>query len=122
MPDYPLDMDRLISLYEDQFIPEQRDLLVVFTMRFDDDLTFHAQWELARGFVSRRLASERRLAVILAQHQASLAGFATKGHCHALCFSRRLVGSHLRDFTPLARPGTKALLGAEWADWLVQHP
>lgn len=44
-------LDWLILTYEEQLLPEQDELLGIATVRFDHDLAFHRQWELARAWV-----------------------------------------------------------------------
>lgn len=119
-PDLLDSMEAVLDRHEKQQLPEQRDLLLIFTMRFDAAMPAHRQFRLACDFAYARLARERNLAVVMAQHQPGLAGWQNKPHCHAFAFARELHGSHFLGFTPLVKPGAKAILAAEWADWLVR--
>lgn len=116
------DLSTLIHRYEDQRIPETRDLMILFTVRFEPGGTFHSQFEIARSFAWTRLCVERRLPVVLVQHQPGLSGYANdKPHVHLLIFARELHDSNFLGFTPLLKGPPKAVLAAEWADWLAWH-
>ncbi|WP_121119997.1 hypothetical protein [Croceibacterium ferulae] len=120
-PDLLLDRENLVSHYERSLLPNQRELLVIFTMRFERDGSLHAQWELARSFVRQHIVG-RRLGTVLVQHCPGLAGYADgKPHVHALAIARELIGSNFAAFTPLSRPGAKAILAAEWQAWQAAH-
>lgn len=116
------DLNTLIRRYEDQRIPETRDLMILFTVRFEPGGTFHSQFEIARSFAWAKLCVERKLPVVLVQHQPGLSGYAEgKPHLHLLCFARELHDSNFLGFTPLLKGPPKVVLAAEWAAWLAQH-
>jgi hypothetical protein len=113
------DLRTLVQRYEDQRLPDTRDLIILFTVRFKFGGTFHAQFEAARSFAWNNLCVERRLPVIIVQHQPGLSGYAEgKPHCHLLIFARELHDSNFLGFTPLLKTSPKAVLAAEWAAWL----
>lgn len=114
------DLSTITRRYEDQRIPDTRDLMILFTVRFKPGDTFHAQFETARSFAWRKLCSERRLAVVLVQHQPGLSGYTEgKPHIHMLIFARELHDSNFLGFTPLLKGPPKVVLAAEWAAWLT---
>ena len=116
-----LNVSALATLYERQRLPDQRDLMIIFTVRFLQGTTVHAQYEAARAFAWNNLCVERNLAVVVVQHQPGLSGYAqSKGHCHLLIFARELHDSNFLGFTPLLKTSPKAVLAAEWATWLDQ--
>ena len=115
------DLEMLVRRYEDQRLPNVRDLMILFTVRFKAGGTFHAQFEAARSFAWTKLCVERRLPVVVVQHQPGLSGYAEgKPHCHLLIFARELHDSNFLGFTPLLKTSPKAVLAAEWAAWLDQ--
>lgn len=120
-PDLLDDIEAATDCYEEGLIPGQRDLIVIFTVRFEPNLAVHRQLELARGFAHQHLAVQRNLAVILVQHLPGLAGWQNKPHVHMLAFARELHGSYFQGFTPLIKPGAKAILANAWADWLAAN-
>ncbi|WP_338501453.1 hypothetical protein V6R86_01600 [Sphingomonas kaistensis] len=116
-----LDVRALTERYESQRLPGQRDLMILFTVRFSRADTFHAQFETARSFAWTKLCVERRLAVVLVQHQPGLSGYVEgKPHVHMLIFSRELHDSNFLGFTDLLKGPPKAILAAEWAAWLAK--
>lgn len=54
-PDALRQLHRLVLTYEEQLLPNQRDLLGIATVRFDPGERFHHQWELARAWVRASL-------------------------------------------------------------------
>ncbi|MDE1917267.1 MAG: hypothetical protein KGJ57_22865 [Sphingomonadales bacterium] len=117
-PDMLGHLDTLLDHYERSLLPSQRELVVIFTMRFPRDSALHDQWELARAFIRQHLNAERRLAVIAVQHAPGLAGFAEgKPHVHGLALARSLDGSNFGGFTPIAKAGAKLILANEWQAW-----
>jgi hypothetical protein len=119
-PDLLTNIDRLIALYDEQRLPEQKDLLGITTVRFEHGVTKHVAFELARGW-ARRSFSGRNLAALLVQHVPGLAGRDSKQHCHCLWWVRALHGSTFGPFSDLTKPGARAILAAEWADWLADN-
>lgn len=120
--DMLLDLELLLACHEKQLIPDQRDLITIFTMRFGRGAALHEQWELARGFVRERMVIAEQLAVVLVQHQPGFCGYRNgKAHVHAMALARRLENSHFVGFSPLIDDGAKAKLGAAWKDWLATH-
>jgi hypothetical protein len=116
------DLDLIIQRYEDQRIPGTRDLMILFTVRFEPGGTFHSQFELARSFAWAKLCVERKTPVVLVQHQPGLSGYVDgKAHVHMLIFARELHDSNFLGFTPLVKSSPKVVLAAEWAAWLAQH-
>lgn len=112
------ELSAIARRYETQRLPEMRDLMILFTVRFKPGSTFHAQFEAARSFAWAKLCVERRLAVTLVQHQPGLSGYAEgKPHVHMLIFARELHDSNFLGFTPLLKGPPKAVLAAEWAAW-----
>lgn len=120
-PDLLGEIKAATDCYEERLIPDQRDLIVIFTVRFEPNLAVHRQWELARGFAYQHLALQRNLAVILVQHLPGLSGWQNKPHAHMLAFARELHGPYFQGFTPLTKPGAKAILANGWADWLATN-
>ena len=113
------DLSTLVRRYENQRLPAMRDLMILFTVRFKLGGTFHAQFEAARSFAWTKLCVERRLPVVLVQHQPGLSGYADgKPHVHLLIFARELHDSNFLGFTPLLKSSPKVVLAAEWAAWL----
>lgn len=122
IPPHATDMLRDIGMitrrYEEQRIPETRDLMILFTVRFKPGGTFHAQFEAARSFAWAKLCVERRLPVVLIQHQPGLSGYAEgKPHVHMLIFARELHDCNFLGFTPLLKGPPKVVLATEWAGW-----
>jgi hypothetical protein len=116
------DLSAIARRYESQRLPEMRDLMILFTVRFKPGSTFHAQFEAARSFAWNKLCVERRLPVVLVQHQPGLSGYAEgKPHVHMLIFARELQDCNFLGFTPLLKGPPKAVLAGEWAAWLKQH-
>ena len=92
--------------------------MILFTVRFKLGGTFHAQLEAARSFAWTKLCIERRLPVVLVQHQPGLSGYAEgKPHIHLLIFARELHDSNVLGFTTLLKGSSKVTLAAEWAAW-----
>ena len=111
----------LVKRFEDQRLLEMRDLMIVFTMRFKPSGALHVQFEAARSFAWTKLCVERRLAVVVVQHQPGLSGYAEgKPHCHLLIFACELHDSNFLGFTPLLKGPPKAALAAERAAWLAK--
>ncbi|GLR48100.1 hypothetical protein [Sphingomonas astaxanthinifaciens] len=112
------DVSSILRRYESQRLPEMRDLMILFTVRFRPGGTFHAQFEAARSFAWAKLCVERRLPVVLVQHQPGLSGYSEgKPHIHMLIFARELHDSNFLGFTPLLKGSPKVTLAAEWAAW-----
>ncbi len=120
-PDTVRDIAPLVALYESQLLPDQLDLIGITTVRFDHDLACHRQWELARGWARASFTEARNLAVQVVHHVPGLAGRKHKPHLHLLWPARELHGSTFSAFSPLTKPGAKAILAAEWASWLEAH-
>jgi hypothetical protein len=93
-PDLLTNIDRLIAHYDEQRLPQQRDLLVVTTVRFEHGVAKHVAFELARGW-ARHSFSARNLAVHLIQHVPGLAGRSNKQHVHCLCSCGRCMARPL---------------------------
>lgn len=111
----------LCDLYNRQLMPQQRDLLTITTLRFDDAMPLHVAWRLAVGFADDSFCRRRKQPGILAQHVPALAGRgASKHHVHilALCRSLTAAGATFGGFSDLAQPGAKAVIAAEWTAWL----
>lgn len=116
------DLNTIMQRYEAQRIPDTRDLMILFTVRFEPGGTFHSQFESARSFAWAKLCVERAVPTVLVQHQPGLSGYADgKPHCHLLIFARELHDSNFLGFTPLLKGPPKAVLATEWAAWLAQH-
>lgn len=112
------DLSTLLRRYENQRLPAMRDLMILFTVRFKPGGTFHAQFEAARSFAWAKLCVERRLPVVVVQHQPGLSGYSEgKPHVHMLICARELHDSNFLGFTPLLKISPKAVLAAEWAAW-----
>lgn len=112
------DLSTLVKRYESQRLPAMRDLMILFTVRFKLGGTFHAQFEAARSFAWTKLCVERRLPVVLVQHQPGLSGYAEgKPHIHMLILARELHDSNFLGFTTLLKGSPKVTLAAEWATW-----
>lgn len=120
-PDTVQELAALIALYESQLLPAQQDLLGITTVRFEPELACHRAFELARGWAFDAFAARRQLPVIIVQHVPALAGRSQKPHCHLLWPVRALIGSHFSTFSELTKPGSRALVASEWADWLKEH-
>lgn len=117
-PDLLTNIDTLLKLYDDQRLPEQKDLLGITTLRFDHTVTKHVAFELVRGW-ARKVFIGRHLATNLVQHVPALAGRSNKQHVHCLWFVRQLHGSTFGAFSDLTKPGARAILAADWASWLA---
>lgn len=117
-PDLLMNIEALLKLYEQQQLPEQKDLLGITTVRFEHDVAKHVAFDLARGW-ARQSFSGRNLVVDLVQHVPGLAGRNNKQHVHCLWFVRALHGSTFGAFSELTKPGARAILAAEWAAWLA---
>ncbi|MDR6852690.1 hypothetical protein J2Y54_002210 [Sphingomonas sp. BE123] len=116
------DLSTILQRYEGQRIPDTRDLMILFTVRFETGGTFHSQFEIARSFAWTKLCVERAVPLVLVQHQPGLSGYAGgKPHCHLLIFARELHDSNFLGFTPLLKGPPKAVLADEWVGWLAQH-
>lgn len=116
--DLLLDVEAARKRFEDQLIPDQRELLIVFTMQFEPGGAMHDQWETARSFAREHMVVGHQLAVVLAQHQPGLSGWtANRPHVHALAFARRLEAAHFLGFTPLTKAENRARLAALWRPW-----
>jgi hypothetical protein len=119
-PDLLRDFEVLLKLYEQQRLPEQRDLVGITTVRFAHDVQKHVAFDLARGF-ARHSFSRRNLVVDLVQHVPGLAGRDSKQHVHCLWLVRALHGCTFGPFSELTKPGARSILAAEWADWLAAN-
>jgi len=117
-PDLLMNIEALLKLYEQQRLPAQKDLLGITTVRFDHDVPKHVAFDLARGW-ARQSFSGRNLVVDLVQHVPGLAARASKQHVHCMWFVRALHGCTFGAFSELTKPGARAILAAEWADWLA---
>jgi hypothetical protein len=120
-PDTVRDIAPLVALYESQLLPDQLDLVGITTVRFDHDIPCHWQWELARGWARASFTDARNLVVQLVHHVPGLAGRKHKPHLHLLWPARELHASTFSAFSPLAKPGGREIIAAEWASWLEAH-
>lgn len=109
----------LIGRYEEQVLEQQTDLMCITTLRFDAAMPCHRAWRLGVGFAYGALSCRRNLAVIAVQHVPARALRENKQHIHLIYPSRKLLhGSQFGAFTSLTKPGAKAILAAEWAEYL----
>jgi hypothetical protein len=103
-PDTLRELHVLVALYEQQLLPEQKDLLGITTVRFDHALPAHRQWELARVWAHASFTA-RGLPVELVHHIPGLSGRKHKPHLHALWPVRVLNGATFGAFSDVDRRG-----------------
>lgn len=121
-PDACRDPQALASMIYAQRMPDQQDLAILITLRFEHHALLHRGWELARSFALQRLAIDRETPVIAALHVPQIAGRRHKPHCHLVASARRILGSNCADFvTDLLGADAKLNAAALWADWRTAH-
>lgn len=121
-PDACRDPKALATMIDAQRMPDQQDLAILVTLRFEHHALLHRGWELARGFALQRLAVERETPVIAALHVPQVAGRRHKPHVHLIASARRILGSNCADFvTDLLGADAKLNAAALWADWRTAH-
>lgn len=121
-PDALDDRDALCARFEAQMMPAQIDLMSVTTFRHDHETPHHLAWRRTLAFIAEKCVDAFGVAGIAVQHVPALASRDGKPHVHFLAFARILRGSTFGAFSPLVKPGAKALVGKEWAAWLKAHP
>jgi hypothetical protein len=115
----PLVLSRLIDA---QRMPDQQDLAILITLRFEHHALLHRGWELARGFALQCLATERDTPVIAVMHVPQLAARIYKPHIHLVASARRVLGSNCADFvTDLLNADAKVNAAKLWSDWHAAH-
>lgn len=121
-PDACYDPLVLARLIDAQRMPDQQDLAILITLRFEHYALLHRGWELARGFALQCLATERDTPVVAAMHVPQVAGRKLKPHVHLIASSRRILGSNCADFvTDLLGADAKANAAKLWSDWRAAH-
>jgi hypothetical protein len=121
-PDACHDPHTLARLIDAQRIPDQQDLAILITLRFEHHALLHRAWELARGFSLQCLATERDTPVVAAMHVPQVAGRRHKPHIHLIVSARRILGSNCADFvTDLLCADAKANAAKLWSDWRAAH-
>ncbi len=121
-PDACHDPQGLARLIDAQRMPDQQDLAILITLRFEHHALLHRGWELVRGFALQRLAIDRDTPVVAAMHVPQVAGRRHKPHVHLIASARRILGSNCADFvTDLLGTDAKANAARLWADWRAAH-
>jgi hypothetical protein len=117
-PDACHDPQKLAQLIDAQRMPDQQDLAILITLRFEHHALLHRGWELARGFALQCLATARNTPVVAVMHVPQLAARRYKPHIHLIASARRILGSNCADFvTDLLDADAKVNAARLWSDW-----
>jgi hypothetical protein len=117
-PDACYDPQTLARLIDAQRMPDQQDLAILITLRFEHHALLHRGWELARGFALQCLATERDTPVVAVMHVPQLAARKYKPHIHLVASARRVLGSNCADFvTDLLDADAKVNAARLWSAW-----
>ena len=122
-----LDPQTLCRAYGAQGWDGVKDLVVIASFRMPETvsepptMSVATAFELVRSYCYQKLATERKLATVVAMHLPGRAGSdGLPPHAHAMALARELGPAGFGSFVrPLATDAGRKIIETEWAAWRV---